>query len=81
MSEKTIESSRKQFIYIVVQSKGAFIAGIFLNESNYNICSQLMEIHIVEKKKLSFIRGKTKPPVESEDGYEKWYADNQKVKR
>ncbi|KAB5531840.1 hypothetical protein DKX38_018510 [Salix brachista] len=40
-----------------------------------------MEIHIAEREKLSYIRGKTKPPVETEDGYEKWYAENQKVKR
>ena len=38
-------------------------------------------MHIVERKKLSFIVGKTKLPLESEDGYERWYADNQKVKR
>ncbi|KAJ8617990.1 hypothetical protein MRB53_014176 [Persea americana] len=43
--------------------------------------SQLMEMHIAKREKLSYIRGKTKPPAESEDGYEKWYAENQKVKR
>lgn len=40
-----------------------------------------MEMHIAEREKLSYIRGKTKPPAETEDGYEKWYAENQKVKR
>ncbi|KAL6316690.1 hypothetical protein AAG906_019621 [Vitis piasezkii] len=38
-------------------------------------------MHIAEWEKLSYIRGKTNPPKESEDGYEKWYAENQKVKR
>ncbi|RVW92461.1 hypothetical protein CK203_042718 [Vitis vinifera] len=38
-------------------------------------------MHIVEREKLSYIRGKTNQPKESEDGYEKWYAKNQKVKR
>ncbi|KAK0607303.1 hypothetical protein LWI29_012878 [Acer saccharum] len=38
-------------------------------------------MHIAEREKLSYIRGKTKPPAESEEGYEKWYADNQNVKR
>ncbi|KAL6319019.1 hypothetical protein AAG906_001492 [Vitis piasezkii] len=38
-------------------------------------------MHIVEREKLSYIRGKTNPPKESEDGYEKWYAENQKVKK
>ncbi|XP_058222837.1 uncharacterized protein LOC131332547 [Rhododendron vialii] len=40
-----------------------------------------MEMHIAEREKLSYIHGRTKPPVESEAGYEKWYAENQKVKR
>ncbi|KAL6314842.1 hypothetical protein AAG906_029058 [Vitis piasezkii] len=40
-----------------------------------------MEMHIAEREKLSYIRGKTKPQKESEDGYEKWYVENQKVKR
>ena len=38
-------------------------------------------MHITEWEKVSYIQGKTKPPKESEDGYEKWYAKNQKVKR
>ncbi|RVX01208.1 hypothetical protein CK203_036104 [Vitis vinifera] len=38
-------------------------------------------MHIAKREKLSYIRGKTNPPKESEDGYEKWYAENQKVKR
>ncbi|KAL5856502.1 hypothetical protein ACOSQ3_003960 [Xanthoceras sorbifolium] len=37
-----------------------------------------MEMHIAEREKLSYIRGKKAPPTESEDGYEKWYAENQK---
>ncbi|RVW87658.1 hypothetical protein CK203_041128 [Vitis vinifera] len=36
---------------------------------------------LLKREKLSYIRGKTNPPKESEDGYEKWYAENQKVKR
>ena len=38
-------------------------------------------MHIAEREKLSYICCKTKPPKESEDGYKKWYAENQKVKR
>ena len=43
--------------------------------------SQLVDMHIVEREKLFYIHGKTKPPIESDEGYEKWYANNQKVKR
>ena len=54
---------------------------IILTESNYDVWSQLVEMHIAEREKLSYIRGKTNLPKESKDGYEKWYAENQKVKR
>ncbi|RVX09250.1 Retrovirus-related Pol polyprotein from transposon RE1 [Vitis vinifera] len=37
-------------------------------------------MHIAEREKLPYIRGKINPPKESEDGYEKWYAENQKDK-
>ncbi|KAL5864617.1 hypothetical protein ACOSQ3_002131 [Xanthoceras sorbifolium] len=65
----------------MVQSEGGFNAGITLTESNYDVWSQLMEMHIAEREKSSYIRGKKAPPAESENGYEKWYAENQKVKR
>ncbi|KAJ0092972.1 hypothetical protein Patl1_25000 [Pistacia atlantica] len=66
---------------IIIQPDGAFNAGITLTESNYDVWSQLMEMHIAEREKLSYIRGKKPPPKESDEGYEKWYAENQKVKR
>ncbi|KAL3500096.1 hypothetical protein ACH5RR_039189 [Cinchona calisaya] len=81
MSKKGIESSETKSIPVVVQSEGVFNAGIILNESNYDVWSQFMEMHIAEREKLSYIRYKMKQPVESEDGYEKRYAENQKVKR
>ncbi|KAL5542845.1 hypothetical protein UlMin_010555 [Ulmus minor] len=36
-------------------------------------------MHIAEREKLSYIRGKSPPPAESSEGYEKWYAENQKL--
>ncbi|RVW18084.1 Retrovirus-related Pol polyprotein from transposon RE2 [Vitis vinifera] len=66
---------------IVFQSEGTFNPRIILTESNYDVWSQLVEMHIAEREKLSYIRGKTNLPKESEDVYEKWYAENQKVKK
>ena len=66
---------------IVFQSEGTFYLGIILTKSNYDVWSQLVEMHIAEREKLSYIRGNTNPPKELEDEYEKWYAENQKVKR
>jgi len=39
-----------------------------------------MEMHIVEREKLSYIWGKEKQPGEQDHGYEKRYAQNKKVK-
>lgn len=81
MSEKSVESSGTKSIPVVVQSESVFNAGIILSELNYDVWSQLVEMHIAEREKLSYIKGKMKQPAESEDGYEKWYVENQKVKR
>ncbi|KAI4323967.1 hypothetical protein L6164_023537 [Bauhinia variegata] len=81
MSEKNVESSRTKSAPVIVQSEVVFNARITLNESNYDVWSQLMEMHIAEREKPSYIRGKDHQPAESEDVYEKWYAENQKAKR
>ena len=65
----------------IIHSEGVFNAGITLTESNYDVWSQLMKMHLAEREKLSYIRGKTSPPEETDEKYEKWHADNQKVKR
>ena len=49
---------------IVFQSEGTFNPGIILTESNYDVWSQLVEMHIAEREKLSYIRGKTNLPKE-----------------
>ncbi|OMO77059.1 Reverse transcriptase, RNA-dependent DNA polymerase [Corchorus capsularis] len=64
MSEKKSESSGSKAVPIVVQSEGVFNVGILLSESNYDVWSQLMEMHIAEREKLSYIREKTEPPAE-----------------
>lgn len=67
---------------IIIQSDGSsFKAGIQLDETNYDLWSQIMEMHIAEKEKLSFIIGKSSTLAKEDEGYDKWYADNQKVKR
>ena len=67
---------------IIIQQEGSsFNSGIVLNETNYDMWSQMLEMQIVEKKKLSFTRGTLPPPKEKDEDYEKWYSDNQKVKR
>ncbi|KAH9675580.1 retrovirus-related pol polyprotein from transposon RE1 [Citrus sinensis] len=64
-----------------VQSDGVFNAGIILTKTNYDVWSHIMEMHLAEREKLSYIRSSTKPFEESSKEYEKWYSENQKVKR
>nr|CAD1835526.1 unnamed protein product [Ananas comosus var. bracteatus] len=71
MSEENLESAKIKSIPVVIQFEGVFNAGIILTESNYDIWSQLMEMQIAERDKISYIRGKTKPPTKSDEGYEK----------
>lgn len=66
---------------IYVQSESAFNAGLILTESNYDVWSQIMEMHITEREKLSYINGKKVSPEKEDGGYEKWQSENQKVKR
>lgn len=65
------ESSGSKPIPIIVQFEKVFNAGICLTESKYDVWSQLIEMHIVEREKLLYICGKPKPPEESEERYEK----------
>ena len=71
----------KSIPIIIQHESSSFNSGIVLNETNYDLWSQMLEMQIVEKEKLSFIRGTSPPPKEKYEGYEKWYLDNQKVKR
>ena len=44
--------------HIIIQSEGSsFKEGITLNETNYDLWSQIMEMHITKKEELSFIHG------------------------
>ena len=79
MSEH-IESSGTKSVPVIVQSEGAFNLGILLTETNYDVWSQLMEMHIAEREKFSYIIGKTALPAVKDKEYERWYAENQKVK-
>ena len=82
MSKSDSETSVTKSTPIIIQHEGSsFFSGIVLNETNYDMWYQMLEMQIVEKEKLSFIRGTSPPPKEKDEGYEKWYSNNQKVKR
>lgn len=74
MSEKNIQSFGTKSVPSVIKFECVFNVRIILIESNYDVWSQLMKMHIVKREKLLSICGKTKSPMELEDEYEKWYA-------
>lgn len=66
---------------IHVQSENTgFNAGVILTVTNYDVWSQIIEIHIAGREKLDYIIGDSTPPGEKDPSYSKWYAENQKVK-
>ncbi|KAH9754441.1 hypothetical protein KPL71_015444 [Citrus sinensis] len=79
MEKTPIESAH--VVIQSVQSDGVFNAGIILTETNYDVWSQIIEMHLAEREKLSYIRNNTKSSEESSKEYEKWYSENQKVKK
>ena len=77
MSKSDSETSVKKSTPIIIQHEGSsFNSRIVLNETNYDLWSQMLEMQIDEKEKLSFIRGTSSPPKEKDEGYEKWYSNN-----
>ena len=66
---------------IIHHEDSSFNSGIVLNETNHDLWSQMLEMQIAEKEKFSFIRGTSPPPEEKDEGYEKWYPDNKRIKR
>ena len=82
MNKSDFETSVTKSTFIIIQHQGSsFNSGIVLNETNYDMWYQMLEMQIAEKEKLSFIHGTSPPLKEKDEGYEKWYSDNQKVKR
>ena len=82
MSKSDSETSVTKSTHIIIQyERSSFNSGIVLNETNYDLWSKMLEMQIVKKEKLSLICGTSPPPKEKDEGYEKWYSDNQKVKR
>ena len=58
MADSDSKTPRNKSTPNIFQSEGSsFNAGIVFDETNYDLWSQIMEMHIAEKEKLSFIRG------------------------
>jgi hypothetical protein len=65
---------------IILQDNSAFPTGIILNETNYPLWSQLMEMRIGARNKAGYHTGVMKKPNHEDPTFTTWITENQKVK-
>ena len=54
--------------------------GIKLNDTNYGLWSQVVEMYISAKDKLGYINGDLPQPTETDPAFRKWRTENAVVK-
>ncbi|KAJ9535839.1 hypothetical protein OSB04_un001011 [Centaurea solstitialis] len=78
----TGKDSSSQDTRVIVQNvqDAPFPTGIILDDSNYSLWSQLMEMRIGARNKSGFLTGATPKPTTDEKQIENWLIDNNRVK-
>ena len=82
MYEKTkvnISDSKKPSIVIVHENSFLTIS-IKLDGANYRVWSQIMEMHIVGRRKKGYIIGRKVALAENDPSYDEWEAEDALVK-
>ncbi|GJU94478.1 retrovirus-related pol polyprotein from transposon TNT 1-94 [Tanacetum coccineum] len=74
----TVTKSSSHDTRVIVQNvqEGPFPTGVILDDSNYPLWSQLMEMRIGARNKMGFITGDTPKPTADEKQTETWPLDN-----
>ncbi|CAL8151235.1 unnamed protein product [Prunus armeniaca] len=67
-------------IVTIQNDNSALPTGVILNETNYDIWSQLMEIQIATRGKLGYLTGSIAMPAESAPTFDAWTTENVRVK-
>lgn len=68
--------------YVVVhQDNSTFPTGINLDQPNYSLWSQLMEMRIGARNKASYVTGETKKPAPGDSNLVSWPRDSNLVSR
>ncbi|RVW53437.1 hypothetical protein CK203_095679 [Vitis vinifera] len=78
MTNDKLESSSVPIIHVQSENP-SFTTNVILIETNYDVWSQIMEMHIAGCEKLEYRTSKTSLKV-TNTSYAKWYAENQMVK-
>nr|GEW34833.1 retrovirus-related Pol polyprotein from transposon TNT 1-94 [Tanacetum cinerariifolium] len=73
-------SSNSSAVIVQNVQDAPFPTGVILDDTNYPLWSQLMEMHIGARNKFGFITGKSPKPITNEKQIETWLIDNNRVK-
>jgi len=65
---------------IIQQDISGFPISVILNETNYTLWSQLMEMRIGARNKVGYLTGTTTKPTLNDPNYDTWITENHKVK-
>ena len=63
-----------------LQDNSPFPTGVILDETNYPLWSQLMEMRMGARNKYGFITGTTSKPPAGDKALETWLVENNRVK-
>ncbi|XP_073105174.1 uncharacterized protein [Elaeis guineensis] len=65
---------------IIHQDNSAFPISIILDETNYQLWSQLMEMRIDTRNKAGYLIGEMKKPAPEDPNYGAWITENYRIK-
>ncbi|XP_012845869.1 PREDICTED: uncharacterized protein LOC105965870 [Erythranthe guttata] len=65
---------------VIQQDNSAFPTSVILDETNYALWSQLMEMRIGARNKAGYLTGEAKKPVHGDPTLATWITENQRVK-
>ena len=51
-----------------------------MDEKSYDLWTPLIQIHIAGRKKIGYLRGSIKAPVEDDPKYDDWFSEDQRIK-
>ncbi|KAH0765487.1 hypothetical protein KY285_001358 [Solanum tuberosum] len=64
---------------IAQQDNSPFLMGVILDETNFSLWSQLMEMRIGARNKVAYLTGEAKKPEQTDSGYAIWITENHKA--
>jgi hypothetical protein len=65
---------------IIQQETSGFPVSVILNETNYTLWSQMMEMRIGARNKVGYLTGAVAKPALNDPNYDIWITENHRVK-